>query len=117
MSRVLKEIIAATGQERPSDPSFVLSNYIENPTDIRCSVALDDADEVLGFQSLIRAGPDNLYGTPEGWGIIGTHIRPGAHRLGLGRALFAVSLKAATEAGLQHIEASIAAENAGALRY
>jgi hypothetical protein len=84
MSAVLRDIIRMTGRERPSDAEFVLSNYIGNPSGIRCSVALDGAQEVLGFQSLIRAVAGNRYGVPEGWGIIGTHIRPRAHRQGVG---------------------------------
>jgi L-amino acid N-acyltransferase YncA len=117
MSRVLAEIVAATGRERPTDPAFVLARYVGNPAGIRCSVALDAAGEVLGFQSLIRAVAGNAYDVPEGWGIIGTHISPRAHRKGVGTALFLASRQAAREAGLDRIDAAIGAANAGALRY
>jgi len=117
MSRVLGEIIAATGRERPREPDFVRSTYIDNPAGVECSVAVDAADGLLGFQSLIRALPGNRYGAPEGWGIIGTHISPQAHRRGVGTALFAASREAASAAGLARIDASIGAWNAGALWY
>lgn len=54
---------------------------------------------------------------PEGWGIIGTHIHPGAARSGIGRRLFAVTLAAAKADGLKHVDASIGADNAPALSY
>jgi len=117
MGRVLREIIAVTGRERPSDPEFVLRNYVRNPSGIRCSVAVDEGVAVLGFQSLIRAEAGNRYGVPEGWGIIGTHISPRAHRKGVGTALFASSRAAAAQAGLRKIDAYIGAANDAALRY
>lgn len=117
MSRVLKEIIAITGRERPSDPSYVISQYVNNPTGVRCSVAVDNDDRVLGFQSLIRSVPGNQYGVPEGWGIIGTHISPRAQRQGVGTALFACSKEAALIAGLKKIDAFIGSDNASGLSY
>ena len=52
-----------------------------------------------------------------GWGIVGTHIDPEAKRLGLGRRLFAETAAAAKNAGLDHIDASIGADNSDAQRY
>ncbi|WP_245362263.1 GNAT family N-acetyltransferase [Rhizobium sp. NXC14] len=72
---------------------------------MRCSLAEDEQCGLLGFQSLIRATEDNRYGTPVGWGIIGTHVSPDAARTGVGTALFAASRRAAIEAGLTKIEA------------
>lgn len=60
---------------------------------------------------------DNPYGVSERWGIIGTHIRPDAGRQGLGRRLFAVTLDAASTAGLEYIDATIGADNAAGLAY
>ena len=71
----------------------------------------------MGFQSLKRAAAGNRYNVPEGWGIIGTHISPRAHRRGVGTALFASSRKAANEAGLTRIDAAIGANNRMGLRY
>lgn len=117
MSRVLREIIALTGRVRPHDPAFTLSHYIAGPQGIRCSVAVDSDGAVLGFQSLKRAVAGNPYDVPEGWGIIGTHISPRAHRRGVGKALFAVSREAAIAAGLDRVDASIGADNAVGLGY
>ncbi len=117
MSHALREIMALTGRMRPHDPAFTLSNYITAPDGIRCSVAVDDDGEVLGFQSLKRAVAGNRYDVPEGWGIIGTHISPRAHRRGVGRALFAVSRDAAIAAGLARIDATIGADNSMGLTY
>lgn len=52
-----------------------------------------------------------------GWGIVGTHIRPSAARRGIGRALFDVTRKAAVEAGIANIDASVAANNPEGLAY
>lgn len=117
MSRVLVAIVAVTGRQRPTDPDFTLAQYIGNPSGIRCSVAVDANGGVLGFQSLTRAVSGNPYGVEEGWGIIGTHIDPRAHRQGIGRALFAASRDAAVRAGLPGIVASIGRENEMGLRY
>jgi len=117
MHRVLRAIIAQTGRERPSDMAFVTGHYIANPAGIRCTVAVDAAGDILGFQSLVRAEAGNRYDVPPGWGIIGTHIDPRAHRQGVGAALFRATRAAAEAAGLAKIDAYIAADNDGALRY
>ena len=117
MSEVLREIMAKTGRQRRTEPSFVISNYIDHPEDVRCTVALDEQNTLIGFQSLIRSWPDNPYDVPLGWGIIGTHISPRAHRKGVGTALFAVTKAAAEAAGLLNIDAYIGCDNQGALRY
>jgi len=117
MTRVLRQIIVHTGRERPNDEAFVTRQYITNPTSIRCTVAVDDEGIVIGFQSLVRAEADNRHGVPAGWGIIGTHISPRAHRQGVGSALFRSSREAAEEAGLKKIDACIGADNPSGLRY
>ena len=106
-----------TGRERRTEPSFVISNYIDHPEGVRCTVAVDEQNNPIGFQSLIRSWPDNPYDVPADWGIVGTHISPSAHRKGVGTALFAVTKVAAEEAGLLKIDAYIGRENPGALRY
>ncbi|WP_312487969.1 GNAT family N-acetyltransferase [Sphingomonas sp.] len=117
MSRVLREIIAHTGRDRPSDEAFVTRQYIANPASIRCTVAIDDEGVVLGFQSLVRAEAGNRYEVPVGWGIIGTHISPRARRKGVGSALFRSSRKAAGQSELENIDAYIGADNQSGLRY
>lgn len=117
MSRVLEEIVIQTGRERRSDRAFVVANYLEHPARIRCTVAVDEESGVVGFQSLVRAWPDNPYDVPEGWGIVGTYISPRAHRRGVGSALFAETKAAAQNAGLAKIDAFIGSDNHAALRY
>lgn len=100
----------------PVDTAFVRERYLDGEYKVACTVAVRDGN-VVGFQSLKRAWPGNPYDVPEGWGIIGTHIRPDVGRSGIGRRIFAVSLAAARTAGLKHIDANIGADNAPALAY
>ena len=116
MSKVLKEIIDATGRLRDYDRSHVIGLYIAGPNSIACHVAVADS-ELLGFQSLQRATEGNPYGVAVGWGIIGTHVSPRAARKGVGSALFSATHKAASDAGLKHIDASIGEDNAMGLAY
>jgi len=116
MSALLKELTASGKRKSPDSGAFVRAHYVEDRRKIRCSLA-EEKGRVLGFQSLIRADAENTYGVEPGWGIIGTHIRPSAARRGVGRALFAVSLKAAADASLEKIDASIANDNPEALAY
>ncbi|WP_227268648.1 GNAT family N-acetyltransferase [Roseobacter weihaiensis] len=116
MSAFLRQLTASGKRTSPDDEAFVRAHYIEDPDKVRCSVAEADG-VILGFQSLKRAGVGNKWGVKPGWGIIGTHIHPAAARRGVGRALFAITRKAAGEAGLSYIDASIAATNPEALAY
>lgn len=117
LSRVLREIVAHTGRERPNDEAFVIRQYIANRANIRCTVAIDDEKDVIGFQSLVRAEAGNRYDVPVGWGIIGTHISPRAHRQGVGSALCRSSREAAEQAEMKKIDAYIGADNPSGLRY
>ena len=116
MSGFLKELTASGKRKSPDSEAFVRAHYIEDPGKIRCSVA-EENGVVLGFQSLKRAEAGNKWGVEPGWGIIGTHIRPSAARRGVGRALFAVTRKAAEDASIAKIDASIANDNMEALAY
>lgn len=117
MGRVLREIIEHTGRQRPNDVEFVMGRYIADPASIRCTVAIDGSGNVVGFQSLKKAAPGNRYETPEGWGIIGTHISPKVHRQGVGKLLFSATREAALQAGLEKIDAYIGADNPSGLKY
>ena len=117
MSEVLQELIAAGKRTRAGDSDFVLSHYLQHPERPHCFLAVDDQDRLLGFQSLKLADEANPYGTPVGWGIIGTHVRPSAARMGVGSLLFAATLASARDAGLPAIEAYIGEENDAALAY
>ena len=116
MSAFLKELTASGKRKRPDDEAFVRAYYVEDPEKICCSVAEEDG-VILGFQSLSHAEAGNPWDVEPGWGIIGTHIRPSAARRGVGRALFAVTRKAAQAALIANIDASIAADNPEALAY
>jgi ribosomal protein S18 acetylase RimI-like enzyme len=117
MSDVLRELVAAGKRTTSADTDFALSHYILHPQRLHSFVAIDDHDRILGFQSLKRAHDGNPYETPVGWGIIGTHVRPSAARMGVGSRLFAATLEGAREAELPAIEAYIGEENSAALAY
>jgi L-amino acid N-acyltransferase YncA len=117
ISAVLQDIAAAGKRTRPSDVGFARAQYVAHPDKIRCTVAVDANNRLLGFQSLIKAQENNPYEVTVGWAVIGTHIRPTAARLGVGRGLFAQSLVAARASGVPAIDATIAADNAEGLAY
>jgi len=117
MGEVLEELVAAGQRTSRADPDFVRSHYLNHPHRLHCFVGLDERGTILGFQSLKRADESNPYGTPIGWGIIGTHVRPSAARRGVGAALFAATVVSAREADLPAIEAYIGEANAAALQY
>ena len=117
ISRVLTALTAAGLRVSPSDADFALSNYIENPNGIECSVATDPEGVILGFQSLLMAVEGNQYEVTPGWGIIGTHIHPEAIRQGIGGKLFTETRSAALKANLKYIDATIQNYNTGGLAY
>lgn len=116
MSRLLTAILKAKNSPRPSAPEDVLARYIEDPDRIACTLA-EAGGEVIGFQSLKRARAGNPYGVTPGWGIIGTYVDANHNGRGIGRRLFEVSHRAAKDAGLPAIDASIGHANAGAQAY
>lgn len=117
ISQMLQDMAALGKRSLPSDVGFVIDSYLTHPDLIRCSLAVDNSGAILGLQILKRVGAGNPYGVTPGWGIIGTHVHPRAARQGVGRALLASSRKAATEAGLRKIDATIGAANAEGLGY
>lgn len=116
MSRLLRAIFAAWNSDRRGDLRHVREFYISHPDIVSCAVAVS-GDDVLGFQSLKRVGPENDFGAPAGWGVIGTYVAPDRGRRGVGRALFERTLAAARRADLPAMEAAISRENAPALAY
>lgn len=116
MSAVLEPILSSWGSDRSGDSDTVLDRYVNDPDRIACTVA-EDAGRILGFQSLKRAEPGNVYGVEPGWGIIGTYVALDAGRGGIGSALFAVSRAAAQKAGLVWIDATIGKDNPRGLAY
>ncbi|MBE9635834.1 GNAT family N-acetyltransferase [Salipiger mangrovisoli] len=112
LSAMLQDLVAAGKRTRPADEAFVLATYVAHPNGISCFVAEAADGQLLGLQALSRAMAGNPYGTPEGWGIIGTHVAPAAARRGIGKGLFAATRAAAGAADLPAIEACIGASNA-----
>ncbi|MCK0137535.1 GNAT family N-acetyltransferase [Aliiroseovarius sp. F47248L] len=117
ISAFLKELADLGKRQRPWDEAYVREYYIGNPDSIQCSVAVGDDGAILGLQSLTRAAEGNVYDVTPGWGIIGTHVKPSAARRGVGRALFAATIKAAQNAGIGNIDATIGATNGEGLAY
>ncbi|MHA3913546.1 GNAT family N-acetyltransferase [Halovulum sp. GXIMD14793] len=117
ISVFLQQLTALGKRTLPSDEDFVRNNYIAHKDNIRCTVVEDEDGTLLGLQILKRASEGNPYGVTPGWGMIGTHVRPDAARRGVGRALFSATLKAAQEAGLVKVDATIGATNTEALSY
>lgn len=115
MSAVITPIIASWSSDRPTDPEYLTGHYITNPNSVTCQVA--DQNGVVGFQSVRKSAPGNPYQLPEDWGIIGTYVDLTRSGEGIGKALFAMSLQAAKEAGLIALDATIAKSNARALAY
>lgn len=117
MSAILAEILVSWNSQRPSSPQHVVEHYIGSPDRIICSVAIEGAGEILGFQSLKIARDGNPYDLPTGWGIIGTYVVSDAVRKGVGKALFESSRAAALASGLTEIDATIGDKNETALAY
>jgi ribosomal protein S18 acetylase RimI-like enzyme len=117
MSDVLQELVAAGKRNRAADAHFALCHYIRHPHRLNCFIAIGDDGSILGFQSLKLAREGNPYETPIGWGIIGTHVRPSAARIGVGSRLFTATVGGARNAGLPAIEAYIGEQNSAALAY
>lgn len=117
MARILKEVLISWESDRPSTVEHVVENYVTHPCSLRCSVAIDDNGNLLGFQSLKRAWKANPFDVPEGWGVIGTYVDASARGSGVGRALFGSSLAAAKNGNLAEIDATIGASNIEGLTY
>lgn len=117
MSAVLRPILRSWQSARRGDTDHVLAHYIHHPDRVSCVVAVTARGQVLGFQSLKRAGPGNPYDLPSGWGIIGTYVDMGCPRAGVGQRLFSATRQAALDAGLRQIDATIGSESLAAQQY
>lgn len=117
MSRILHDILLSWKSDRPSTAEHVLAHYIQHPHSLRCSVAANSEDTILGFQSLQIAKAGKPYAIPDGWGVIGTYVDSAVVGQGVGRALFTSSLEAARDAGLKEVDAKIGKNNTAGLAY
>ena len=107
-----------TAHQSRFDAKRMLGHYIAPPLGISCFVALLDG-EVIGFQALERSDPDwqGEGKLPYDWAVIATFVDEGHRGLGIGRALFALTLDAARTADVVAIDATIRADNALGLAY
>lgn len=117
MSAILGEILASWKSDRPCSVDHVRAFYVEHPDRIECSVAVSDEGDILGFQALKLAREGSGWDVPTGWGVIGTYVKLGAGRRGVGKALFAATQQAARTASLPSIDATIAETNTLGLAY
>ena len=114
LSEILNEIIAIGGTtaiETPLSPEEFADWFITGEWPLACHVA-ETGSGLAGFQSL------SLYGNPpKGWADIATFARQNPKIPGVGTALFAATLGAAREHGIEVINATIRADNTGGLAY
>ena len=121
MASVINEIISiggSTAYRKSFDTQGILDTFLSPKRGIACFVALAGS-RLLGFQALEWSDP-NWPGDdplPEDWALIATYVDPKAHKQGVGRALFANSARAAKEAGVRFIDATIRKENRGGQAY
>jgi L-amino acid N-acyltransferase YncA len=116
LAELLNAIIArggTTALEDPYTPEAFAWAYIDGPDVHCCFVAVDPATGRLeGYQSLGRNRD-----LPAGVGDIGTFARLGGAQRGVGSALFAATRARAAALGLNAINATIRADNAGGLAF
>ncbi|WP_224826732.1 GNAT family N-acetyltransferase [Cognatishimia sp. MH4019] len=117
MCALLNAIIekgGTTAHRVPYDTDRMISDYVASAYAVSCFVA-DEDGEVLGFQSLEQKKP--TFPLPEGWGLIATFVKMGVHGKGVGAQLFEATRKAARDANLTAIDATIRLENIGGLAF
>jgi len=118
MASILNEIVSIgglTSHEGHFDGARIRREFISPQRGISCFVAVVGS-AVRGFQSLEWSDPDwpGEDRLPADWALISTYVKPGHHRLGIGRALFERTVAAAAIAGVCFIVANIRLKNAGA---
>ncbi len=121
MCQLLNAIIlegGTTAHGEPFSEEKMIEAYIEAKLGIACTVAAE-GDSILGFQSLEWCDPNwtGDHALPSDWTVIATYVAQAAHGRGIGRLLFAETIKAAEAANVKTIDATIRHENAGGLAY
>jgi len=118
MAEMINAIIAiggSTAYEEPFDAASMDAAYISLPQLVSCFVA-EHEGQIVGFQGLMRSfDPDDPL--PEHWATIGTFAQVGLTRRGVGGALFTATVKAAREANIHVIDATIRADNTSGLAF
>lgn len=121
MAEILNEIIekgGTTAYRDKFDHRRIREEFMPAKLGISCFVALSGS-EVVGFQALLWCDPDwpGDNALPEDWAVIATYVDPTTQKGGIGRALFKESSRAAKDAGVRFIDATIRRENKGGQRY
>lgn len=114
LAGLLNPIIEAggtTAMEDPLDPATLADWFICGPHALACHIATDESGP-LGFQAL-----STFPVLPPGWADIGTFVRRGLHRAGVGTALLAATSAAARAHGVVALNATIRADNTGGLGF
>ena len=103
-------------QPIPVDKMF--TNYIDNPLKISC-ILVEENGQALAFQMLKRAEAEQLpyLSGPENWSIIASFAKLGQQARGVGVQMFEHTVKAARDAGVTGIDATIRADNVAGLAY
>ncbi len=117
MAKLINEIIAiggTTAHAEPFDEAGIIDTFIAPRLAIRCFVAVNGS-EIVGFQSLEWADPEwpGEDPLPADWAVIATYVDPHAQKMGIGRSLFAETVKSAKAAGAVFVDATIRRENKG----
>lgn len=115
MGAILNPIIAAGGTtaiEQLLSEAEIREWFIAGEQCLACGVAEDDIGRMLGFQALERH-PE----LPEHWADIATFACSPPRPSGVGVALFEATLQQAARVGIQHINATIRADNVKGLGY
>ena len=115
MRTLLNEIIRVGGTTAITNelsPDEMREWFISGEKVVSCFVAVDSDGAVVGFQSL------STYGSlPAGWVDIATFASRSRQKSGVGSALFARTVAAASKLGFSTINASIRVDNMGGLAY
>ena len=115
MRTLLNEIIRIGGTTAITNelsPDEIREWFISGEKVVSCFVAVDSDGAVVGFQSL------STYGSlPAGWVDIATFASRSRQKSGVGSALFARTVAAASKLGFSTINASIRVDNMGGLAY
>ncbi len=119
LADIINRIIAAGGTTAHVtlfSPERMQRHYIDPERKISCMVAQASDGAVLGFQSLVWPDDEGAQ-FPDGWAIIASFVDPDGAGRGVGRSLFAATVAAARAAGVNTIDATIRADNAGGLAF
>lgn len=117
MTILLNGIIAAggtTAHQTLYDADKMRADYITTPDLVSCHVAISNG-KLSGFQYLRWANDgDDMQ---NGWAVIASFVALDRGKMGIGQKLFSATRRAAIDAGVTTIDATIRADNVGGLKY